>query len=92
MAEQHELLITVEDHQRQGGAGSAVNEFLQQDGLMVPVLNLGLPDHFVYHGDREALLAAEGLDGEGIAASIRARLAKLDETQPGTARRPHQAG
>ncbi len=92
MAQRYELLVTVEDHQRQGGAGSAVNDFLQEAGLLVPVLNLGLPDRFVFHGDREGLLATEGLDAEGIAASIRTRLAALDQAAPDTTRHPHQAG
>ncbi|MGB1922212.1 MAG: 1-deoxy-D-xylulose-5-phosphate synthase, partial [Alcanivorax sp.] len=62
----HTLLVTVEDHQRMGGAGSAVNELLHEEGLLVDVLNLALPDHFIHHGKRDALLAQAGLDAEGI--------------------------
>ena len=72
----HTLLVTVEDHQRMGGAGSAVNELLHEEGLLVDVLNLALPDHFIHHGKRDALLAQAGLDAEGIETQIRARLSE----------------
>ena len=72
----HTLLVTVEDHQRMGGAGSAVNELVHEEGLLVDVLNLALPDHFIHHGKRDALLAQAGLDAEGIETQIRARLSE----------------
>lgn len=56
-----------------GGAGSAVLECLAAAGLAVPVLQLGLPDKFVEHGDPARLLALCGLDAAGIEASIRQR-------------------
>ena len=58
-----------------GGAGSAVLESLQQQGCMVPVLQLGLPDRFIEQGDPAVQLASIGLNAAGIVASIRARLA-----------------
>ncbi|MBL7250470.1 1-deoxy-D-xylulose-5-phosphate synthase [Alloalcanivorax sp. C16-2] len=81
-AGQHGLLVTLEDHQRMGGAGSAVNELVLEEGLAVPVLNLGLPDHFIHHGKREDLLAQHGLDADGIEASVRERLKRLDTALP----------
>ena len=81
-AARHDLLVTLEDHQRMGGAGSAVNELVLDEGLAVPVLNLGLPDHFIHHGKREALLAQHGLDATGIEASVRERLKRLDSARP----------
>lgn len=77
LAARHTLLVTVEDHQRMTGAGSAVNEYLAEQGLTVPVLNLGLPDMFIHHGKRDALLAEYGLDAEGIRRSIDTRLRQL---------------
>jgi 1-deoxy-D-xylulose-5-phosphate synthase len=71
LAEEHELLVTVEEHQVMGGAGSAVCEAL---GGSHRVLLLGLPDRFVDHGDPAKLLASVGLDAAGIAASIRRAL------------------
>jgi 1-deoxy-D-xylulose-5-phosphate synthase len=81
-AAQHNLLVTVEDHQRMGGAGSAVNELIMEEALMVPVLNLGLPDEFTHHGKREGLLAEHGLDANGIEHAIRTRLARLGNAHP----------
>ena len=72
-APSHSLLVTVEDHQRMGGAGSAVNELLHDEGIVVDVMNLGLPDHFIHHGKRDVLLAEAGLDAAGIEQQIRAR-------------------
>ena len=60
-----------------GGAGSACAEALADAGIVRPILHLGLPDQFVDHGDPAALLSACGLDAEGIATSIRARVAQL---------------
>ena len=70
----HDLLVTVEENVIEGGAGSAVLESLQQQGLKVPVLQLGLPDRYVDHGDPALQLASCGLNRDGILASIRARL------------------
>jgi 1-deoxy-D-xylulose-5-phosphate synthase len=84
LATSHELLVTVEENVVAGGAGSAVAEALAADGLTVPILHLGLPDHFVEHGDAQLLLAECGLDGESIARAVRERL-----TQAG--RRPGKA-
>ena len=71
LAESHELLVSVEEHQVMGGAGSAVCEALADMGLERRVLLLGLPDRFIDHGDPAALLASVGLDAAGIAKSIR---------------------
>jgi len=75
ISEEHELLVTVEEHQVMGGAGSAVCEQMTQMDAKKPVLLLGLPDRFVDHGDPAKLLASVGLDVAGIAASIRTALA-----------------
>lgn len=56
-----------------GGAGSAVTEALNAMGIVRPVLQLGLPDVFIEHGDPARLLALQGLDAAGIERSIRAR-------------------
>lgn len=73
-ADEHELLVTLEENVVAGGAGSAINELLASEGVQVEVLNLGLPDAFVEHGTPAELLRDCGLDSEGIEASIRARL------------------
>ncbi len=77
VAQDHAQIVTVEEGCIMGGAGSAVSEALQQLGLVRPVLQLGLPDVFIEHGDHAQLLAAQGLDAAGIEASIRQRWADL---------------
>ncbi len=73
MALSHEGLVTLEDNVIQGGAGSAVAEFLAREGLLLGLLNLGLPDRFQDHGSREHLLMDAGLDVESVSAAIEAR-------------------
>src|SRR5688500_202463 len=68
VSENHELLVTVEEHQVMGGAGSAVCEILAKS--KAKVLLLGLPDRFIDHGDPGRLLASVGLDADGIRKSI----------------------
>jgi 1-deoxy-D-xylulose-5-phosphate synthase len=70
IAAEHTLLVTVEENVVAGGAGSAVNEWLLAQGYLIQVLNLGLPDRFIEHGDHQALLANCGLDQKGIGAAI----------------------
>jgi 1-deoxy-D-xylulose-5-phosphate synthase len=68
IAGSHHLIVTVEEHQVMGGAGSAVCEALASSANRI--LLLGLPDRFIDHGDPGRLLASVGLDGEGIRTSI----------------------
>jgi 1-deoxy-D-xylulose-5-phosphate synthase len=74
LAASHELLVTVEDNVRLGGAGSAVNELLAAHQRNVAMLNLGLPDRFVEHASRAEQLAECGLDSAGILRSVQKRL------------------
>ena len=64
-------IVTIEDGVIQGGFGSAVLEFFSDNGYNIQVKRLGIPDTFVEHGTPEELYNMLGLDGEGIAASIR---------------------
>ena len=73
VAERHDALVTVEEGAIMGGAGSAVTEALNAMGIVRPVLQLGLADVFIEHGDPAKLLALQGLDAAGIRASIAAR-------------------
>ena len=72
-AASHAALVTVEDGALMGGAGSAVLEALQAAGVGVPVLQLGLSDTFIEHGDPVKLMSMQGLDAVGIEASIEKR-------------------
>jgi 1-deoxy-D-xylulose-5-phosphate synthase len=73
LAREHDVLVTVEEGAVMGGAGSACVESLLKREVNRPVLQLGLPDSFVDHGDPAVLLARCGLDAKGIAKSIRQR-------------------
>ncbi|HVK51048.1 MAG TPA: 1-deoxy-D-xylulose-5-phosphate synthase [Pseudoxanthomonas sp.] len=70
LASTHEGFVTVEDNVVMGGAGSGVAELLNEAGIAVPVLHLGLPDSFQHHASREDLLAEAGIDAAGIRAAI----------------------
>jgi len=81
LAARHDAIVTVEEAAIMGGAGSAVAEVLLQEGVGVPVLQLGLPDRFIDHGDQAALLSGVGLDAAGIERAIRARFEKSGGAQ-----------
>ena len=84
LATTHDLIVTVEENVVMGGAGSAVAESLSAQNLTLPVLHLGLPDHFVEHGDPAVLLADCGLTRDGIAASVKKWLAETGSTANST--------
>ena len=73
LARSHDALVTIEEGCVTGGAGSAVTEHLNALGLTVPVLQLGLPDRFIDHGDPAVLLSQCGLDAAGIEHAITER-------------------
>jgi 1-deoxy-D-xylulose-5-phosphate synthase len=83
LAQTHQAFVTVEEGCVQGGAGAAVMEALQAEGLNLPVLQLGLPDEFIEHGEPGKLLAMVGLDAAGIQRSVQQRFADLLEGGPG---------
>ena len=82
IAASHEALVTVEEGAIMGGAGSAVGEALQAAGVLKPLLQLGLADEFIEHGDPAHLLALQGLDADGIEASIRKRFDGIKQHDP----------
>jgi 1-deoxy-D-xylulose-5-phosphate synthase len=82
VAARHEALVTVEEGAVMGGAGSAVGDALQAARVLKPLLQLGLRDEFVPHGDPAKLLSLQGLDAAGIESSIRTRFGELIEKAP----------
>jgi 1-deoxy-D-xylulose-5-phosphate synthase len=80
LADSHELLVSIEENAIIGGAGSEVARILEQSGSGTSLMRLGLPDEFIDHGDTALLLAEIGLDAEGIAKSVSARLQVLTST------------
>jgi 1-deoxy-D-xylulose-5-phosphate synthase len=77
LAREHKALVTIEDGSVMGGAGSAVCEALNDGGIVAPVLQLGLPDVFIDHGDQSKLLADVGLSAKGIEDSIMNRFGSI---------------
>ncbi len=75
LAQSHDVLVTVEENAIMGGAGSGVLELLQQLKLPMPVLQLGLPDEFIKHGDSNEIIAELKLDAAGILEQIEGYLA-----------------
>ena len=73
LAAEHDYFVTVEEGAIMGGAGAAVAEAMAAEGIVKPLLMIGLPDKFIDHGDPAKLLAGVGLDGTGITASIKKR-------------------
>ena len=69
----HEAFVTVEEHVVMGGAGSAVAESLAAQAIVRQLLQLGLPDRNIDHGEQNALRAEIGLDAAGIERAIRER-------------------
>jgi 1-deoxy-D-xylulose-5-phosphate synthase len=72
LAASHQRLVTIEENVIPGGAGDAVLECLARRQIQLPVLQLGLPDRFVEHGDPALLLKQCGLDRDGLLGSIQA--------------------
>ncbi|WP_341658909.1 1-deoxy-D-xylulose-5-phosphate synthase [Vibrio sp.] len=76
LIEEHDVIVTIEENAIAGGAGAGVVEFMMQEKLIKPVLNLGLPDKFIAQGTQQELHTELGLDAKGIEDSIHAYLAK----------------
>ena len=70
LAKSHDTFVTIEENALSGGAGSQISLFLQAQKILMPVLNIGLPDCFIEQGTREELLSVSGLDTKGILAQI----------------------
>ena len=86
LARNHQGFVTIEDNVVMGGAGSGVAELLNAEGVLMPLLQLGLPDAFQHHASREDLLAEAGIDAAGIRGSVLKRwppLAVVPKTAAG---------
>ena len=80
LMQSHELVVTLEENVIQGGAGSGVAEFWAKQGASQRLVLLGLPKHFVEHGDSAQLIASCGLDVAGILESIKRSTRVLHST------------
>ena len=73
----YQLIVMLEDNVIAGGAGSAVNETLLALNSTSKILNLGLPDEFIEHGDQDQQKTLNGLDKDGIEKSILEKLKSI---------------
>ncbi|MBU2895770.1 1-deoxy-D-xylulose-5-phosphate synthase [Vibrio pectenicida] len=76
LVKEHDVIVTLEENALAGGAGAGVVEFMMQEKLIKPVLNLGLPDKFIAQGTQQELHTELGLDAQGIEQSIQAYVEK----------------
>ena len=79
LAADHTLIVTLEENAIAGGAGAGVSEYFAQQGIVVAMLHLGLPDIFIDHATHDAQIATAGLDVATISERIKARLLKIQD-------------
>ncbi|AWM33699.1 1-deoxy-D-xylulose-5-phosphate synthase [Hymenobacter nivis] len=79
VARRYGAIVTVEDGCLPGGFGSAVLEFLADQGLHLPLRRLGIPDRVVEHGTQDQLYKECGFDAPGIAQAVREMAAKVTD-------------
>ena len=75
VSKNHRFIFTIEENTVAGGAGSAVNEVLAQNNVLVHVANYGLPDRLLQHGSRDDMLSDAGLTETAFASFIQERIA-----------------
>ncbi|MCX5203528.1 1-deoxy-D-xylulose-5-phosphate synthase [Streptomyces sp. NBC_00237] len=78
LAEQHRVVVTVEDNSRAGGVGSAVAQALRDADVDVPLRDFGIPPVFLDHASRKEVMAEIGLTAPDIARQVTGLVAKID--------------
>tara|TARA_Y100000996_G_scaffold83350_2_gene57400 strand:- start:1314 stop:3206 length:1893 start_codon:yes stop_codon:yes gene_type:complete len=73
----HEYIFTVEDNAILGGAGSAVNEVVVKNSIQTKIVNLGVPDKMIPHGNQDDILSDLGLDVSGIMKTTNDHIASM---------------
>jgi 1-deoxy-D-xylulose-5-phosphate synthase len=92
MSREHRLVVTIEDGIRVAGIGTRIRQELRAAGVDTPLDELGLPDEFLEHGDRDELLGEVGLTDRRIAHDIVAQVLGTEGTRIPVARRlPEEA-
>ena len=76
LADTHKAIITIEDGAIMGGAGSAINELLAEEGIFMPIKHFGIKDYYPEHGEREEILAEYGLTTPQMIETTKAFLSK----------------
>jgi 1-deoxy-D-xylulose-5-phosphate synthase len=78
LARDHRLVVTVEDNGRVGGVGSVLGQELRDKGITTPIRDFGVPQRFLHHAKREAILGEIGLTGQNLAREVAGMVAALD--------------
>ena len=74
LLENHRLIVTMEENVFRGGFGEAVNDFYQNQGASVKVLNIAIPDRYIEHGSVDILKKEAGIDAESVVKAIEERV------------------
>ena len=70
LSKDHDCIVTIEDNVVVGGAGSSVNEYINQKGMKINIINLGIPDQVISHGSQDDLYRQIGLDKKSLEIKI----------------------
>jgi 1-deoxy-D-xylulose-5-phosphate synthase len=76
-------VITIEDGCIQGGMGSAVLEFMADNGYSARIKRLGIPDKFIEHGEQKELWQECGFDTNAIVETVKEMVAKKNQSLVG---------
>ena len=76
LAANFRLVVTIEDNGRAGGCGSAITQALRDAGVDTPVRDFGIPQRFLEHAKRPAVLQEIGLTGQELARDITEQIAR----------------
>ncbi|WP_433022665.1 1-deoxy-D-xylulose-5-phosphate synthase [Kribbella sp. CA-294648] len=76
LAGKHKFVVTIEDNGRAGGCGAAISQALRDAGVTTPVRDFGIPQEFLEHAKRDAVLQQIGLTGQGLARDVIEMIAK----------------
>lgn len=76
LAGKHKFVVTIEDNGRAGGCGAAISQALRDAGVTTPVRDFGIPQEFLDHAKRDAVLQQIGLTGQGLARDVIEMIAK----------------
>lgn len=85
LAAEHRCVVTMEDNGRVGGCGSAIAQALRDAGVSTPLHDFGVPQEFLAHAKRAAILERIGLTAQDLALAVTERLAADDAA----AQQPH---
>ena len=85
LARDHRLVVSIEDNGRVGGCGATLLQTLNDAGVTTPFRLHGIPQEFLDHAKRDAILARIGLDAQTLAREIVEDVTALSDGEPRSA-------